>query len=439
MYRQILSVVPDQLEALHFLGVLLHQVGRCEEAVKLIRAALEIDPGYVAAHNNLGNVYKEQRELAAAEASYRRAIELQPDFVDAHNNLAAVLSDQDRYDEAVAECRRTIELSPEMAELTAGAGSLAERGLHADAADEYLRAMAVKRFHAGAIESMAFSLLQLGRQEAAAALYRRWLQVEPDNPRPRHHLAACTGRDVPARASDAYIRTVFDRFSKTFDKRLGELKYGVPALVVEAVAAELGPGQLGPGQSQLDVLDAGCGTGLCSAGIRPFARRLVGVDLSPGMLEKARSRGGYDELYEAELTEFMDRAPEAYDLIISADALIYFGDLRKVVAAAARSLRPAGCLVVTLELVEPADAADGFRINSHGRYSHTADHIRQALAGAELDPRSLTEIFLRMEHRQQVRGWLAVARRTSSTDGARSGANDTALGASQLQKDGNAE
>jgi predicted TPR repeat methyltransferase len=412
IYRQILSIAPDQPEALHFLGVLFHQAGRHDDAVNLIRASLEVDPAYADAYNNLGNVLKEQGQPQAAEESYRRAIEIKPDFADAHNNLAAVLAEQERHAEAIVACRRAIELSPEMPEARVVLGNtLAEQGKHADAVDEFLRAMAVKRFHAGAIENMAFSLMKLGRIDEAVALYRRWLAMEPNNPRPRHHLAACTGEDVPPRCPDDYVRTVFDRFSKSFDVRLRELKYSAPAIVAEALAAELGPPQ-----SQLDVLDAGCGTGLCAAGVRPFARRLTGVDLSPGMQAKARERGGYDELIEAELTEFMSRASAAFDAIVSADTLIYFGDLRQVVAAAAGALRPQGCLVFTVELAEPTVTTasaeiDGVRIDGHGRYSHTADHVQTALVAAGLEIKRLDEVFLRMESGSPVRGWLAVGRK----------------------------
>src|SRR5437588_469797 len=69
VYRQILAAAPDQPEALHFLGVLFHQAGRHEDAIRLIRAALEVDPAYADAHNNLGNVLKEQDQLQAAEVA----------------------------------------------------------------------------------------------------------------------------------------------------------------------------------------------------------------------------------------------------------------------------------------------------------------------------------------------------------------------------------
>ena len=52
---------------------------------------------------------------------------------------------------------------------------------------------------------------------------------------------------------------------------------------------------------RLDVLDAGCGTGLCGALVAPFARRLLGVDLSEGMLAHAMEKSVYHELFKAKL------------------------------------------------------------------------------------------------------------------------------------------
>ena len=92
----------------------------------------------------------------------------------------------------------------------------------------------------------------------------------------------------------------------------------------------------------LDVLDAGCGAGLCGPLIAPCARRLVGVDLSGRMLAQARDKNVYDELIQRELTSYLRDSPAVFDAIVSADTLVYFGPLRDVVAAAARALRPGG-------------------------------------------------------------------------------------------------
>src|SRR5207248_233908 len=83
----------------------------------------------------------------------------------------------------------------------------------------------------------------------------------------------------------------------------------------------------GVADASLDVLDLGCGTGLCGALLRRWARTLVGVDLSPGMLEKARERGCYDRLEQGDLVAVMRTMPaRSFDLIVATDVLIYIGD-----------------------------------------------------------------------------------------------------------------
>ena len=47
--------------------------------------------------------------------------------------------------------------------------------------------------------------------------------------------------------------------------------------------------------------------------VHVIAQRLIGIDLSPGMLRKADARGDYDKLYEAELTRFLTTYPAAFD------------------------------------------------------------------------------------------------------------------------------
>jgi predicted TPR repeat methyltransferase len=222
----------------------------------------------------------------------------------------------------------------------------------------------------------------------------------------RHLISACTGQDVPARASDDTVRTMFKSFAESFDEVLARIQYRAPALVAQA-AAEV----MGPPEARLDILDAGCGTGLCGEHFKPFARRLVGVDLSLEMLQKAAVRKLYDDLIVGELTAFVGVVAAAWDVVISADTLVYFGDLAPVMAAARRGLRLGGHLVFTLERAGEAEAPGGFRINPHGRYSHTDAYVRAVLGAAGLEPRQVTQVHLRLEFSKPVEGLLVVAAR----------------------------
>jgi predicted TPR repeat methyltransferase len=151
------------------------------------------------------------------------------------------------------------------------------------------------------------------------------------------------------------------------------------------------------------VLDAGCGTGLCGPLIAPYARRLTGVDLSDGMLVHAKEKNVYDELTKSELTEYLRVNRDAFDLIVSADTLVYFGDLDAVVAAAAGALRPNGLFVFTLEHAAGANPDAGYRLELHGRYSHRRAYVGRLLVGAGLQP-EIAEADLRMESGAPVAG-----------------------------------
>src|SRR5262249_12915684 len=187
----------------------------------------------------------------------------------------------------------------------------------------------------------------------------------PEDPIALHMIAACTGRDVPARASNGFVERTFDSFAGSFESKLQKLSYRAPALV----GAVLEKSGLSPSK-RLDVLDAGCGTGLCGSLVAPYARRLTGVDLSEGMLAHAKEKHVYDELTKAELTQYLRGAREAFDLIVSADTLVYFGDLEAVFTAAAAALRDGGLFVFTLEHAG-SEPDSGYRLELHGRYSHS--------------------------------------------------------------------
>ena len=409
LYRRILALAPDYPDASNFRGVVAFRLGRPAEAETLIRRAVALAPDYADAYNNLGNVLQHQKRAEEAAKCYERAIELAPDLADAHNNLGNVLQHQMRAEEAVAFYERAIALRPDMADAHLNLGKALEAlDRMAEALTAYRQAVLLRPFHFDSYRRLGSALYGWGRIDEAAEVYRKWLSLEPDNPVAAHLLAACTGREVPARASDACVRTIFESFADSFDQVLEKLQYRAPALVAQAAADVMGPPE-----ARLAILDAGCGTGLCAEHFRPFARRLVGVDLSLEMLKRAGMRKLYDELILGELTAFVGAAPAAWDLVVSADTLVYFGDLTEAMAAAERGLRPGGHLVFTLERAGEDEAPQGFRINPHGRYSHTEAYVRRALAGARLELRQIAPVHLRLELKRPVDGFLVVAARQS--------------------------
>jgi len=373
---ETLARTPDDPEVRSDLGTVLLGLGRTEEALAAYRAVLAVGFDHPLVYYNMGTALRTLGRPEQALPAFLEALARAPGFAPAHNNRGNALRDL---------------------------------GRHAEAAAAYLDALALRPGDAGTGVNLSSVLTLLHEQggegpEAAAALARRWLAAHPDDPMAHHVAAAMTGGPPPARAGDGYVRALFDGFAAGFDRRLAALDYRVPGLIVAALARHRP--QPVPG---LAVLDAGCGTGLLAAALRPHARTLTGVDLSPEMLEQARRRDLYDELEAVELTAFLTGNRDGFDLIVAADVLCYFGTLEPVLSAAAAALRPGGRLLFTVEQ-DPRPDAPPFTLQPNGRYRHNIRAaLEAALAVAGLAAPPPAVVILRRENDRDVPGVLVDA------------------------------
>ena len=404
IYAEILRLEPRRPDALNFMGMLQLQRGDRLQALELLRRASTIAPKQPTVWNNLGNVLLALDRLGEAEKAFRRSLALH-ESAEALTNIARVQRRRQEWTRSETSCRRALTLAPTSGEawhylsLALLGQRRSEEAFEAAVQAELLLAPAAKRR-----EAYGRALSAAGEHERAVAFYRDWLDREPDNPYVRHHLAASLG-ETPERASDAYVEQVFDQFAPSFDTHLATLKYCAPELVLDALRKVLPPPA-----AQLDIADLGCGTGLCGPLVKPWARSLLGCDLSSAMLERAAPRQVYDALLKAELVQFLVERPGAFDLLVSADTLIYFGELAPVFAASFAALRPGGALVFTLEAL-PDDAGADFHLTDSGRYAHTQAGVQARLKASGFVQASIAAASPRHEGGRPVPGWLVTVRR----------------------------
>ncbi len=297
-----------------------------------------------------------------------------------------------------------------MLELAAHRLTVARRNREAEAV--YREILRREPTHRNALRNLMSVLGVQGRRAEVQELYRRLVEAEvadldlPADERAgvvAFRLAEAGIVPCPDRAPAVEVARRFDAYAEEYDAHLVDvLGYRGPEVLAGALA-----NVLGPALGNLDVLDLGCGTGLVGPWLRPFARRLDGVDLAPGMLEKARARGIYDRLDVADVTRLPNDRTREYDLAVAVDVLIYLGALAPVFRSVASVLRPGGMFAFTVE----AGTAPGFVLNGNGRFAHDPEYLRTqaALEGFELV--ALDEAVIRREQRQDVASLVTVTRR----------------------------
>ncbi|MDH3637590.1 MAG: methyltransferase domain-containing protein [Gammaproteobacteria bacterium] len=215
--------------------------------------------------------------------------------------------------------------------------------------------------------------------------------------RKRHMLYARLGLHVP-QAAPGYVRALFDDYAETYDQHLTqELAYNAPEALLESLVPRLN-------ERRLAIADLGCGTGLCGPLFAPYARSLVGIDLSGKMIDLARTRKVYHELVTTDLLDYLHRHQHRFDLCLAADVLVYTGDLRPVFTAVAHSLAAGGYFAFTVETATDRK----WRLQSTGRYAHSSVYVRTLASATGFEILDSRPVSYRLQHGQPVPGaiWL---------------------------------
>jgi predicted TPR repeat methyltransferase len=436
-HDRALAIHPNDPEGLYIRGTLLFGLGRYDEALLSYDKALAIQPHYVAVLHNRGIALRFLQRSADALASHDRALAISPHDAEGLLHRAIVLGSLARPAEALASCDQALALQPGFVEALHNRGILLLRHLKrpADALASHDRALAIrphdaeghfhrgtvlftlKRFeealaaydkalalnprHAEACKSRGTVLRMLKRPQEAASSYRQAGVNGADPGEIKYLLAGLGAVPSPASAPRKFITALFDQYADNFEEHLaGTLQYQAPAMIADGIARFVSAA------AALDILDLGCGTGLVGALLRPLARTLIGVDLSPNMLEKARDRRIYDRLVCADLTEFLPTQAGQLDLVVAGDVFIYVGDLSKVFQEVRRSLRDGGLFGFSVETSD----REGFALGAGLRYAHSAGYLRKLADDNRFAIESNQPGVIRKEEGVDVNGCVLIMR-----------------------------
>jgi predicted TPR repeat methyltransferase len=394
-------------EALLQEGAARHARGDLDGAARLYRKALAQRPGDGNALNLLSVIARQRGDLPRALELSARAVTAKPDSPIFLANHGAALAEAGRLPEAIRAHGATLARRPDDVTVLRNLGqALTAVGDAAGALAPLRRAVALRPEAPEPWLALAHALREAG-QEGAAEAARRVLAI-PSLPGPlaaqARFLLAALGEDAaPDRAPASYVKELFDAYAPRFDADLeGRLGYRTPALLAEL----LNQAGIAPDGARR-VLDLGCGTGLSGVALKPFARRMTGLDLSPRMLAEAGKRGLYDALEEADLLDFLPRQAGRFELVAAADVLNYLGDLGPALRGIAAALVPGGVAVFSVE----AGAEAPFALGPGLRYRHDPAHVAALAREAGFTEIARREAVLREEKGVPVQGLLFALKR----------------------------
>lgn len=431
LYRQSLRLWPNHADTLHLLGLVRHQLGHAAEGHALVTAALAQQPTNPVYLNNLGEICRalgkprealscfeqairhhpgqftqalrnlgrarhESGDTAGAFALFEEMLEQHPEDASTCYALAELLIRQKCYDKALTILDRGIDHSSQHVGLLCLKGITLRANKQDDQAlAHYSKALRDCPNQAELHHNLGLLYRQLGRTDEALACFEHELSLQPSEST-RHLVAALKGMTT-SRAPAAYVRETFDAYAEQFDTHLVDtLAYRTPELLASLL----------PDTNQhLSILDLGCGTGLMGAALHTRKKRLVGLDLSPRMIEKARTRALYDELIVTDLLDWLASEPlEKFDLVVAADVLNYIGDLNPLFSCVHKIMTPTGLLLFSIESAD--DNTTLYKLGTNGRYQHVPEQLAKLATGNRFRIVKQASTVLRKEMEQDVPGEL---------------------------------
>ena len=344
-YEQALDIKKDHPDFLFNYATALFKTGDLWKAHDVLQKTVSINPKNAKAHANFGVVQYKLGLYQGALESYREAIQLEPSNVEVMNNIALILRETDEIEDAVGLYLSAIYHAPDSVSISVNAA--AALACMYDKSDE--------------------------NRDKVKTLVKTWSTEQPNNVIARYLYDVLFSDEVISNFDGEYIDAVYNQYTKDFDDYTEEdtntLKEFAGLITID--------------DKDLSVLDLGCGSGRLGRVLRDEAKRLVGVDVSEELTARAQKIEKYDAVFNMEISEFLKRNKEQFDLIVMADLLPSFGDIAPLFSMVKSALKERGRIFISTLKGDDRDFFLGFDL----KFRHNIEYVKKVIieAGMEIE------------------------------------------------------
>lgn len=396
-YLKALAISPEYIDAIYNLGICYVKQSQWDKALETFKQLLKVTPNHIGAHYQLGKGYFNAGELDKAILAFKSALAINEKLPELHNNLANCYVEQKNWAEARIHFEKALDLDQQNFQAHYNLAIVSEHLANIDLAiQHYQKALKIENNDFAAHNNLGIAYLK--RQNLAYALkhFEKALSLQPDNESLKYNVDAIKQDKRLEAAPTHYIKNLFDAYANNFETHIrNSLDYQVPEHLLVAATH-----RLKLKKNAYTILDLGCGTGLAGEVFKPYAKHMVGVDLSDNMLDVAKTKNIYDALKAEDITAFLKDKKSQYDIILAADVFVYSGKLDEILKGCKNALKRKGLLIFSTEICEN----QAYRVLQSGRFAHNENYLKKLAQKNRLTVRYNEIIQARMQYDEAVMG-----------------------------------
>ncbi len=435
-YERALEINPNFGDAYYNLGILLTKLGKLPEALFNLQKALTFSSRQAPIYGQIAQIYLQQADYPAAIEFLQKRLNNQPTHVDSlhylgmaflvqneldfaidsfekillithkhpqcYEHLATAYYKLDDKEKALTYFLRQLEILPTANAYFNIGVLLSDQGRRREAIDYFKQAIQYDPMHLAAYLNLGVEYLKSENLTEAEHYYEQAARINPDDAEIQHILMALTQKKIPEKAPAEYLKNLFNQYASYYDKHLTEsLRYRVPQLLHQSIYSHTKIEE-----AKWVTLDLGCGTGLCGELFKEFSHRLIGIDISPEMVNIAKEKNIYDELVVADIDQALDQYKDL-DLVLAADVFAYMGELDSIFAKVSQRLNPGGLFAFSVEQTEKIP----YELQPSIRYAHSREYLENLIAKHGFETIQFQTTHLRMQKEKPVEGFIILVKK----------------------------
>lgn len=378
-YEKMYELNPNSYNAIVNIANTTYNLGQYLRAIEFAQLAIAKRPTHADPYIIVGNCYAELMKTEDAAGYLKKAAEIEPNSDWLCNSIAALYQKAGNWKQSLVYAWKAIVLKGNKI-----------------SADDHIN-----------FGYMLYEAEDSGQKELLEHYMTRWEEMFADSPIVNYICSALRHEQDVTTTDLTYVKRLFDGFADSFDEILTELDYQVPQYIAELLKDTLKTKLF----KKRQILDLGCGTGLCGEALKAYFpnEEFYGVDISEKMLSEAGRKNIYKKLYADDILSFLSNNNELYHTVTAGDVFTYIGDLKPLFREIAGKVKFGGLLCFSIS--KNIYNQNNYYLSSSGRFAHSIAYIHRLLKYCGFEIIKQEEHILRREGVHNVEGYIVLARK----------------------------